>query len=63
MNRPTQQQVRQLLMDVQDNITSYGDGELLAMKNSADVLIYAIRKVRDEQASQMVDAACRLEVA
>lgn len=60
MNRPTPQQVRQLLADVHDNIGSYGDGELLTIKNSADVLSYAIRRERDAQAVRTVDAACKI---
>jgi hypothetical protein len=60
---PDSSAVRHQLRLVAENITSYGDGELLAIKNSCDVLSFAIRKIRDEQASRMVDAACRLEVA
>ena len=62
-NKPTPQQIRQILADVHDNIGSYGDGELLAIKNSADVLSYHIKNERDAQAARLVDAACRLEVA
>jgi hypothetical protein len=63
MNRPTPQQVRQLLADVLKNLASYGDGELLQMKNSVDVLSFYIRAEREAQASRMVDDACGLEVA
>lgn len=63
MNKPTPQQVRQLLADVHDNIGSYADGDLLEMKHSADVLSHAIKIDRRTRDARAVDEACRLEVA